>query len=569
MSVSASAPAFCANTLPKLNPLPSVSTLSALRLFVVCALLLVDSPTFATDSVILTPFRRAVFTLFVGSFLSLVCSQSFPPPSLMSMFTFDDRTVRDVVGTGSGIASGSGVSFPRSADCKFGASCVQTSLPDDRVVLSVDDFPAAGGAIAAWIFVNSVNSSLGVSATVPYNPRLISKATGLGRSDAVFQVAFAETNINAVDKASQPGDLFSNYRWRIRVRTGAATVQEVFYDAPVLQQWQHIAASISARAIRFFIDGVSVGNLTLNAGGSPYRRNSAPFVLANNEVTPTPADFAWLDARIDDVRLYHNLDASHDLSADFVASIINNTPVTPRPTPIPTPNPTPLPTPSPVPAVTPVTTPATAPATTLVAGSTPATTLAPVSTTSVSAPGPVLTTRTDADASTTTVSAIAPNSTMSVATATPVNSSEPATSGVGGSSPAMVDARDVSWIIPVAVAVSLCLLLVVIVAIVVGVRRRKNRAPGVTVAAGSGEKDFSTVQSRSVGSAPSAYATLPFTPLRPVGGYDRVPETHSNRALPKASNYDEIALPQQGYDIMPQVLEANKAQQAADLSDVT
>jgi hypothetical protein len=165
---------------------------------------------------------------------------------------------------------------------------------------------------------------------------------------------------------------------------------------------------------------------------------------------------------------------------------------------------------------------------------------------------------------------------MSEATAT-----TPATSGVGSSttatgesSPALGDAgEEDSWVIPVAAAASICLSLVVIVVIIIVVlRRRKNRAPSVvTVAAGSGEKDFSTMRSRSVGSAPSAYATLPSTPLRLVAEYDRVPESHSNRALPKASTYDEIALPQQGYDIMPQVLEANKAQaqQAADLADVT
>jgi hypothetical protein len=74
--------------------------------------------------------------------VTIVSAQlSFPPPTLVHHFPFDNAQVRDIVGSASGSLMGAGASFVTGSDCKFG-DCVQTSAPYDLVALNaIADFP--------------------------------------------------------------------------------------------------------------------------------------------------------------------------------------------------------------------------------------------------------------------------------------------------------------------------------------------------------------------------------------------------------------------------------------------
>lgn len=251
--------------------------------------------------------------LLVAAVVCSVAQPNLPPPVLVARFAFDADT-SDSVGDTDG--EGDQVSFADASDCKIG-QCAR--FADGALVQlpSRFDLPVKGGGFMAWVFVEQVESGV--------NSRVVSKASGSGFSNTHFQIALEDAGAGV-------------FNWRLRVMTNSATepvVQRVYVQPnakPVLKQWQHIAASVSKDAIKFYVNGAVIFNAVVQLGGSgAYVPNSdVPFVLGNNRV----GDDEFFRGKIDDARFYGVEVDGQDFSQTFVAAVFNDVP---PPTPAPPP----------------------------------------------------------------------------------------------------------------------------------------------------------------------------------------------------------------------------------------
>lgn len=84
-----------------------------------------------------------------------------------------------------------------------------------------------------------------------------------------------------------------------QLRFGMGSVGDVFVAAPSLAQWHHLAGTYDGTVLKFYIDGVLVGQQA--ATGALFSSNEPLFIGTKFAASPA-VDF--LDARLDDLRIY-------------------------------------------------------------------------------------------------------------------------------------------------------------------------------------------------------------------------------------------------------------------------
>jgi concanavalin A-like lectin/glucanase superfamily protein len=77
------------------------------------------------------------------------------------------------------------------------------------------------------------------------------------------------------------------------------SIGDVFVPAPSLGEWHHIAGTYDGTVIKFFIDGILVGQQP--ATGSLYISNEPLFIGTKWAASPS---VDYLDARLDELRIY-------------------------------------------------------------------------------------------------------------------------------------------------------------------------------------------------------------------------------------------------------------------------
>jgi hypothetical protein len=84
-----------------------------------------------------------------------------------------------------------------------------------------------------------------------------------------------------------------------QLRFGMGSVGDVFVAAPSLGQWHHVAGTYDGTVLKFYIDGVLVGQ---QAATGPLFVSNEPLFIGTKWAASPPVDF--LDARLDDLRIY-------------------------------------------------------------------------------------------------------------------------------------------------------------------------------------------------------------------------------------------------------------------------
>ncbi len=180
------------------------------------------------------------------------------------------------------------------------AFAVRLDGVDDYIGLGPLDVAGSGLTLAAWFYAESFPGS-------SRDPRIISKASGLGANDHVFMLSTIRVG--------------SATRLRARVRVGGVTTTLIASTGNLATDaWHHAALTYDGTTLRLYLDGLEVGSAALSGAV-----DIDPLLSVAVGAQPPGAGTRFFHGLLDDIRILQKALTPAELAAIIGGG--NNPPV--------------------------------------------------------------------------------------------------------------------------------------------------------------------------------------------------------------------------------------------------